>query len=218
MLHLHPLLETLLWFSQPGGLQTLPSMPALLELEAPEWAMLFLPQGNTALACPYAPKSLGHRRVEGSGWCPTRDQPQPSSTPSFAALPSGSRPKGETTSPCSSTRVLPAAACRHVLPRTQVLLLTQTAPLVCPDPLVPQRSNHGPPQALPVPISPFPAQNPKVVMGLGSAPRWDPTRKTCSEPPEGCRGWILHKRIPQRDKSIAMCQQEGLRQELAVFT
>lgn len=165
--------------------------------------MLFLPQGNTALACPYAPKSPGHRRVEGGVWCPTGDQPQPSSTPSFAAPPSGSRPKGETASPCSSTRVLPAAACRHVLPRTQVLLLTQTAPSVCPDPLVPQCSNHGPPQALPVPISPFPAQKPKVVMGLGSAPRWDLGRKACSEPPESCRGWILHKRMPRRDKSIA---------------
>lgn len=41
-------------------------------------------------------------------------------------------------------------------------------------------------------------------MGLGRTPRWDPGRKTCSGPAEGCRGWILHKRIPRRDKSIAI--------------
>lgn len=154
MLHLHLPLETLLWFSPPEGLQTLPSMPALLELEALEWAMLFLSQVNTALACPYVPKSLEHRRVEGGGWCPTGDQPQPSSTPSFAALPNGSLPKGETTSPCSSTRVPPASACRHTLPTNQALSLTQTIPLAHPDPLAPQCSDHGPSQALPVPISP----------------------------------------------------------------
>lgn len=42
ILHLLPLLETLPWGSPPV-LQTLPSMPALPELETPEGAMLFLP-------------------------------------------------------------------------------------------------------------------------------------------------------------------------------
>ena len=68
--------------------------------------------------------------------------------------PQLSLPKGETTGPCSSKRVPPAAACRHGLPTNEALPLTQTDPSARPDPLAPKCGDHEPSQALLVPMSP----------------------------------------------------------------
>lgn len=102
----------------------------------------------------------------------------------------------------------PTSSCLHT--RAASSATAAASPLVSPRP---PSSPAQRPRAFPSPAVtnlPFSAQKPKAVMGLGRVPRWHPGRKTCSEPPEGCRGWILLRRIPRRDRSIttlpALCR------------
>lgn len=132
--------------------------------------------------------------------------------PHLASLVSPMVPcaKGRPTSSCSSTHVPPA--CTHVLPSSATA--ADNLP-VLPGPLC---SPVQRPWAF---LSPAMTNLlcTRVVRGLGRVPRQHLGRDSCSESPEGCREWNLHKRVPRIVRALlhsppcagchGACQQEG---------